>query len=314
MKIHFKSLSSVALIIILVIMPWSIDSEDRRTPISGTLILATTCEEGVIMTVDTRAMQGFKKSKYFDHAQKLREIGSKGMFAISGVAFIGDKNENDPSPIMLQRRLFDATQIVESFFRGNDITDIDENVHQMKENLINESYKFFSSHKNIVTKLKEGDFFNNTDKTLYRILLFAINNHKAFSGYDLQGILIQNTEGISFNVKVERISEDFFSKVQLRCHGQAEVIDKIFLEHDPRFNDVQKDPDIISFALKMAMGKTPEDFSGEEAKALLKKLIKITSERGSMLGLEPSVGPQCDCAILLPAKGFKWLEKNSTVK
>jgi hypothetical protein len=312
MKIHFKSLFSVALIIILVIMPWSTDSDPRGTPISGTLILATTCEEGVIMTVDTRAMQGFKKSKYFDHAQKLREIDSKGMFAISGVAFIGD--ENDPSPIMLKRRLFDATKIVENFFRGNDITNIDENVHQMKENLINKSYKFFSSHKNIVAKLKEGDFFNNTDKPLYRILLFAINNHKAFSGYDLQGILIQNTEGISFHIKVEKFPEDFFSKVQLRCHGRTEVIDKIFLDHDPRFNDVQEDPDIISFALKMNMEKTPEDFSREEAKALLKKLIKITSERGSMLGLEPSVGPQCDCAILLPGKGFKWLEKNSTVK
>ncbi|MGH9822949.1 MAG: hypothetical protein ACREDR_06830, partial [Blastocatellia bacterium] len=44
-----------------------------------------------------------------------------------------------------------------------------------------------------------------------------------------------------------------------------------------------------------------------EAMAFAKALIEATSERGPSLNPEIHVSKSCDCAILTPAAGFKWI-------
>jgi hypothetical protein len=291
----------------------SIDSGSKDTSMRGTLILATSCSEGVVMCSDTRLIQGYKKPVNYDYVQKLRPIGSQGMYAISGIPFILDESDTNTS-IMKQRRLFDVNKIVDNFFREHYPKDIDKNILQLKKTLTNETAQFFSSRPDIADILIENHAVNNTEKALFQILIYVINEHKLISGYKLSGFLIDGSESRSFKVKVDQFTKEFFTIADLSYNGRIEVIDKIFKGNDPIFNDILSDPDINLFSSQLKSKKSTKGISVKQVTTLLEKLIKITNEKLPLLGLEVSVGPYCDCAVLNPKRGFKWIKKESSGK
>ena len=303
----------ITIILLTTTIPSSIKSEIEEPSMRGTLILATSCSEGVVMCSDTRLIQGYKKPVSYDHVQKLRPIGLQGMYAISGIPIILDESDTATS-IMQQRRLFDVNKIVDDFFKEHAPKDLDKNILELKKILINKTVEFFYSHPKIADILIENHAVNNTDKSLYQILIYVVNNHKEISGYKLNGFLINGSESRSFKVKVERFTKDFFTIADLSYNGRIEVINKIFKEHDPNFNDILRDPDIKLFSSQLKRNKSTKDISVKQVTTLQEKLIKITNDKLPLLGLEVSVGPYCDCAILNPKSGFKWLKKDSSKK
>lgn len=307
MKTAFKSVSFIILIVIIILPCWPLMAYDKETQVKGTLILATTCKDGVIMCSDTRMTYGLNKHEYFDEFQKLRPINKRGLYAVSGISFFVD--ENDPSPIVAKRKIFDVNRIVDNFFINHNSGNIEQDIQLLKSSLISESFRYFSLNKNVATTLIDKNY---TDNSLYRILLFVISGINSFSGYDLQAFIQPNNGSISINVKTQKLPMEFFSEVRLRCYGHPEVPDEIFLGHDSRFDDARIDPDVIVFSSRLS--KPTTELSKHETVEFMKRLIRISSDLAPILGSEPSIGPGCDCAILSLKNGFEWLEKSSYSK
>ncbi|MGH9830746.1 MAG: hypothetical protein ACREDR_46665, partial [Blastocatellia bacterium] len=85
--------------------------------------------------------------------------------------------------------------------------------------------------------------------------------------------------------------------------GSPELFFELIHPTRPEFDDLRSNP-----ALKPFFSPRPRaEVTPNEAMAFAKALIEATSERGPSLNPDIHVSKSCDCAILTPAAGFKWV-------
>jgi len=313
MQIRLKSILPMTLIFISIFLTQSLNADDELVVCKGTLAGMVSCKEGVVLIADTRITNALGR---FDTFQKIRPIKSCGMFVVENLTMSIQYHSNDPTPIFAQERRFDINEIIDDFFNENDPKNIDQNINQLKEILSD------YTQKTILPKLKYNDYgvLVNNATPLYQVIIFIINHNNNFTGYKIMAHLTSPflellnseellTSTITPNMSVEPFKKEFFKKVIPCFYGNNQVANEILDGEDSRFNDVRKDPDIVSIRRNISKDK----LSRKQAIRYLKKIIKVSSDRLPIFDIPP-VSSTSDCAILTPTKGFRWIDKVSSDK
>ena len=121
-------------------------------------------------------------------------------------------------------------------------------------------------------------------------------------------------QGMRFNLTINgrgraEIAETRITKVLTSVptvDGQTDVVVQIVRGNSPALADIRADEQIR----RVWLTKNPQLTNLDDAVAVARKLIRITSERHRMIAVTPTlVSPDCDCLLMSAVTGWKWLDR-----
>lgn len=255
---------------------------------NGTLVTVVPSDKGTIFCADQREWNPLEGAK--DGVKKIYFIGDTAGYAISGVDAISTIENSRLVPH------FSVTHTVNHFFEQPANILLSHTVLQRFAETFAREFKDASDLYNSKIQAPPGA----TDDVVTEIDFVYLN-------------LLDAVEVERFEFHTDgQVTLDEFSGKQF-VTGQTDVTLRIIRPQqfaDVRFSDLLGDPRIGRVWLQGTPGY-PTKPSVEDVLYFSHLLIKATHERSTYLSNSPvMVGSTCDCAIVEPETGIRWLEES----
>lgn len=305
MRLDFDSFIKIFLFIIFI--PMSVHCQGRGIPLKGTLIVAVSCKNGVIMGSDARGtING--SSEYYDDIQKIKPIMCHklsrpcGMYGVTNIGAIVDRNDN--SPISTRKRLFDVDYAMDQFFLEHDARDIEKDIEQLKSFL--NKYTTENFFPNIDISL--ANEYMNKKRALYSVILFTINQSNTITGYILNTHLkstydpLNNNTLLTIDIEDKKAPWYFYKYIQPLNAGETDFSNEVCYQTGSEYDAIRKIPEIDLVLRLKSKASSSKCLSKGDAIKFIKKIVEITYEQNPM----GSVSKKSECSILIPGRSFKW--------
>jgi hypothetical protein len=268
--------------------------QTRSRPGKGTLIVFMKTQDGILVCADRRLT--YDTVKYRDDVTKLAQIGPDIVFAVSGVPYIEVTDGYG----------YDAVTVVKDYFATNEFENSVPFWNGVKQKLFD----------NFIAYLRPRAYdawpptqFPEADHSFTQLLFFfADNSHR------LRIKLIQLRYMKQVRPIVEARSFDIEPHGLYDSLGWSKLDWELKKGRDSRFDDLRQEPALKPFLtneLPVAIVNVGM------ALAFAKRLIEVSNKRGPELGESPNdigIGLTCDCALVTPASGVRWIAQNLNVE
>ncbi len=259
----------------------------------GTLIVQVPTRDGIVLCADRRTWNFVQGAS--DNEDKLFELSARSAFATSGIRAVH-------SPRDLSK-LYDVAESVRKFFVATDALRIFDHWERLQK-WLGESYVDYVRNGGL--RFDSAHFL--ADGTVYTLRFLYLNADGDVRVSQIAFRQFRRAGAAEDTLEVGMTHDSGSELKSVRLLGQTEVATELKSGTDKRFDDLRRDPEIRRF-YDLA---DPSRVSVNQGLHFAKLMIRVSHERHGLLpsGTRLLVGPTCNCLLMAPRKGVRWLGRN----
>jgi len=282
---------------LLLFVPATVSPETIARFGKGTLIVFTKTQDGILVCADKR-ISYHDSPEHHDNSTKVVQIGANIVFAVGGVPNIevGDNYAYG----------YDAITVVKDYFATNKFDNSVTFWNGVKQKLFD---NFIAYLKSRTYDAWPPTLFPDAQHSFTQLLFFFTDD-----SHRLLIKLMQLRYMKQLPPVVEVRSFDVEPPELYYSLGWSKLDWELKKGRDSRFDDLREERALKPFLrneLPVAM------VTVDAALVFTKRLIEVSNKRGPELGESPEdigIGLTCDCALVSPANGVRWIAKNLNVE